>query len=104
MSLYRCICIYGIDYDEIAVEIARNCSGDVRSAINDLQLLTQGVGKVSKKDLEILGERDREGNIFNAIRTILKTKDFHKSRDSLKNLHGNLYIQEMKCFLFYFKG
>lgn len=71
---------------EIFSEIARNCSGDVRSAINDLQLLTQGMEKVTRKDLEVLGERDREDNIFNAIRIILKTKTFKESRDALKNL------------------
>lgn len=72
---------------DILMKIARSCSGDVRSAINDLQLLTQGIKEVSGKDLEVLGERDRKDNIFNAVRTILKTRNFDKSRESLRNLN-----------------
>lgn len=72
---------------EVLMSIARNCSGDVRSAINDLQLLAQGIEKISERDLEVLGERDRKGNIFNTVRTILKTRDFDKSRNSLRNLN-----------------
>jgi replication factor C large subunit len=67
------------------VEIAKNCSGDVRSALNDLQALTQ----IDDEDLDVVGERDREQNIFNAVMTILKTKQFDKSRNALKNLAEN---------------
>lgn len=77
----------GLDVDKkILMQIARNCSGDVRSAINDLQILTQGIKKVTEEDLKVLGERDREQNIFNTVMTILKTRDLRKSRESLENL------------------
>jgi replication factor C large subunit len=49
------------------VDIAENASGDVRSAINDLQ---------AKKS----SQRDRERDIFNKIRTMFKTADYREAR------------------------
>ncbi len=57
-----------IDADEKELsEIAENASGDVRSAINDLQ-----ARKVS--------QRDRERDIFNKMRTMFKTTSYKEAR------------------------
>ncbi|MFH1246831.1 MAG: replication factor C large subunit, partial [Candidatus Micrarchaeota archaeon] len=53
--------------------IAKNSSGDVRSAIIDLQ------GGSS-------GAREREANVFEAVRTVLKTNDYNKSIAASENL------------------
>ncbi len=57
-----------IEIDEKAISgIAENASGDVRSAINDLQARSRS-------------SRDREIDIFNKIRTLFKTMDYKEAR------------------------
>ncbi len=53
--------------DRELMDIAENASGDVRSAINDLQ-----ARKTS--------QRDRKKDIFNKIRTMFKTTDYREAR------------------------
>ncbi|MCX6802589.1 MAG: AAA family ATPase, partial [Candidatus Diapherotrites archaeon] len=66
----REICeIEGIKFDHDAIEsLARNSSGDFRSALLDLQTLSLK-GSVSMKDVESMGGREREENIFSTVRT-----------------------------------
>lgn len=71
--------------DKLVMDVAKNASGDLRSAINDLQMLAS-VDAI-ESDFELIGERDREQSIYASIQNILKTMQFHKSRDSLKNLN-----------------
>lgn len=70
---------------EILRKIAENCNGDIRSAINDLQQIAEGREEVSEKDAEILMKRDREENMFDITRVILKTMDFNTSRNILNS-------------------
>jgi len=70
---------------EILRRIAENCSGDIRSAINDLQQVAEGKEEVSEKDAELIPKRDREENMFEITRVILKTMDFDTSRQILNN-------------------
>ena len=70
---------------EILKKMAENCNGDIRSAINDLQQIAEGREEVSEKDAEVLMKRDREENMFEITRVILKTMDFHTSRDILNS-------------------
>lgn len=65
---------------EILTKIAAGCGGDVRSAINDLQLIAEGKEKVTEADTALLTKRDRSENMFEIIRTILKTNDFWTAR------------------------
>ena len=69
----------------ILKKMAENCNGDIRSAINDLQQIAEGREEVSEKDAELLMKRDREENMFEITRVILKTMDFHTSRDILNS-------------------
>ncbi len=70
---------------EILRKIAENCNGDIRSAINDLQQIAEGREEISEKDAEILMKRDREENMFDITRVILKTMDFNTSRNILNS-------------------
>ncbi len=47
---------------------------DVRSAILDFEAVARGRKKVTLKDLEVLGKRDREKTIFDALREIFKAR------------------------------
>ena len=61
--------------------LAERCKGDVRSAINDLQALSINATHIDMLDLDVLGYRDREKIIFDALRDIFKTRDISKLRD-----------------------
>jgi replication factor C large subunit len=65
---------------EILTRIAAGCGGDIRSAINDLELIAEGRDKVTEADTVLLSKRDRTENMFEVIRTILKTNDFWTAR------------------------
>lgn len=59
---------------EILRQIASRSEGDLRSAINDLESVSLGKKEISSKDLDILGYREREKNIFDVLRMIFKTQ------------------------------
>ncbi|MFP4115767.1 MAG: replication factor C large subunit [Candidatus Aenigmatarchaeota archaeon] len=61
--------------------IARSNSGDLRSAINDLEAVARGKDKITKDDLEALGYRDRERGIFEVMKVIFKTKTAKTAKD-----------------------
>ncbi|MBI1973313.1 replication factor C large subunit [Candidatus Micrarchaeota archaeon] len=65
--------------------IAKNAAGDVRCALNDLQLLAQGKQELSGE--LILSRRDREANIFDVVRTVLKSRSFKESLGAIQELH-----------------
>ncbi len=63
----------GVPYDkEALIELAKKESGDVRSAILDLQAIAEKEGRVTKELVAIIGQRDREANIFDVLRIIFK--------------------------------
>jgi replication factor C large subunit len=68
---------------EVLKRIAENCGGDIRSAINDLQQISEGREEITEKDAEILFKRDREENMFEITKVILKTLDFGTARGIL---------------------
>ena len=66
----------GIEAEEDALGfIAERASGDVRSAVNDLQALAQGKKRLTYDDVSWLSSRDRKEAIFNVLRTIFYSKD-----------------------------
>ncbi|MEM5766029.1 MAG: replication factor C large subunit [Candidatus Aenigmatarchaeota archaeon] len=60
--------------EEVLRQIAKRSEGDLRAAINDLEVVASGKKKISTQDLEVLGYREREKNIFDALKMIFKTK------------------------------
>lgn len=66
--------------------IADRCKGDVRSAINDLQSISLNRQQVDIQALDVLGYRDREKIIFDALRDIFKTRNIQNIRDSIYNI------------------
>jgi len=68
--------------EDVFTNIANNSSGDLRSAINDLQALGEGgVGSTS-----IIGERDRERNIFDSVRSVFKANGFEEARSVMRRV------------------
>jgi replication factor C large subunit len=70
------ICLHEeIQAEENALKfIAQRSEGDVRSAVNDLQALTQGKKRLSYEDVSWLSYRDRQDTIFNVLRMIIYGK------------------------------
>ena len=62
-----------IKFDEISLKtLARSVGGDMRAAINDLQIMSAG-GSLKKEDVEELSQRNKVQSMINALMMILKT-------------------------------
>ncbi|PKK81696.1 MAG: AAA family ATPase [Thermoplasmata archaeon HGW-Thermoplasmata-2] len=86
-ALHKICIIEGIEAaPEVLEGIADRAEGDLRSAVRDLQTLATGRTKIAADDLKSLGYRDREGNIWEAMRKILKGSSFDEARNSTRNL------------------
>lgn len=66
-------------------KLAKGSNGDLRSAIIDFQSISQGRKEIKKQDLE-LSYREREDNIFNALKTIFKTNTALAARLAIANI------------------
>ena len=88
VELLKHICIReNITADLLVLKtIADRSKGDVRSAINDLQSLCLERKQISNEDIDVLGYRDREILIFDALREVFKTKNLQTSRDCMQNI------------------
>jgi replication factor C large subunit len=76
----------GIKCDkEILTQLARRSEGDLRSAINDLETLARDKKEITLKDLDSLGNREREMNIFDVLKIIFKTKTAMSAKLSIQN-------------------
>ena len=65
-----------IKYDENSLKsLARIAGGDMRAAINDLQIITQGSNKIGKNDVDVLSHRNKGQSMINALMRIFKTKN-----------------------------
>jgi len=75
--------------NDIITEIAKSAKGDIRSAINDLEIIITGKNKIENKDLESIGFREKEINIFEVIKTIFKTNKIEDALNSIQNSDKN---------------
>lgn len=71
--------------DSTLREIAERAGGDLRSAINDLQMLAKSSGGL-RVGSESLGERDRESDIFTALATVFNARDIKSALSAVENL------------------
>jgi replication factor C large subunit len=72
--------------EEVLKQLAKRSDGDLRSAINDLETIAQGKEFIEQNDLEVLGYRERETNIFDALKIIFKTKSALAAKLSINNI------------------
>ena len=75
-AILQNICVKeGIAYDEMTLKtLARRAGGDLRSAITDVQALTTNQ-QLTKESLDVLGDRDREQSMFDALVKVFKSTD-----------------------------
>lgn len=67
-------------------QIARQASGDLRSAISDLETIAKGKDRISREDLDALGYREREKDIFEILKVLFKTENPKTAKDILDNV------------------
>ncbi|MFP3317653.1 MAG: replication factor C large subunit [Thermoplasmata archaeon] len=87
-SILKPICAKeGILVDSKVLEkIAQRSGGDVRAAINDLQMLAMGKRIITEKDAEYVGSRDVVENIYSATLDIILSMSMKTSREVLNSL------------------
>ena len=72
----------GIEAEENSIELlAKNSVGDMRSALIDLQTLALNK-KISLKDVESLGYRERQEDVFKVLRKIFTADSFAEARNA----------------------
>lgn len=75
----------GIVVEESVLNIiAAKCGGDLRSAINDLEMIAIGKKEISAEDADVLGIRDRKYEMYQYLKSILKVKDFEVARHAIE--------------------
>lgn len=86
VALLKRICINeGVEFEEHVLRtLAKRSNGDLRSAINDLQVIAQGKNSITSNDLEIISEKDDVNNIFDSVRAVLKSKNPKRIKDALR--------------------
>jgi replication factor C large subunit len=74
----------GIEADEEALKLVIERSGrDVRSAVNDLQVLAQGKKRLIRDDVVWYSGRDRKEVIFDVLKTILYSRDSWEAKKAV---------------------
>ena len=74
----------GIEADKEALNtLAKRSNGDMRSAINSLQALTEESRTLNPEDLESISQKNDKATIFDAVTTVLKSKNYNHIRDVL---------------------
>ena len=83
-----------INYEDTVLKsLARRSGGDLRSSINDLQLLSIESQELTKSSLEELSERNKEDTIINALIKIFKTTDAKIAASAFENVKEDLNEQ-----------
>ncbi len=72
--------------DGVLKDLARWASGDIRSALLDLQLLSAGHDSVTEHDLDALGYRERERTILNVLPTLFFSGSLKASRKVIREV------------------
>ncbi len=88
----------GLVIDQNALSmLARNSAGDLRGAINDLEVLSKGNKKITIDDVKALGYREREVEIFEALIRVLKSTSIETSIDAFN--YVNMDLNELMLWL-----
>ena len=66
--------------DGVLKNLARWSQGDMRSAITDLQIISHGRQSLCMRDMEALGYRERESQVYDILPTIFNSRKISASR------------------------
>jgi len=84
-----------ISADEEVMElISERSTGDLRSAINDMEALATGKSKLTLEDVKVLGERDRQTYTPDALMKIFSARSLREARQVV----GSSYLSYDELF------
>ncbi len=88
VSLLKKICVKeGMKFEEHVLRtLAKRSHGDLRSAINDLEIMAKGEDKITSEALELVSQKDERSNTFDVVRTILKSKNPTRIKGALRQV------------------
>lgn len=91
VSLLKKICVKeGVKFEEhVLRELAKRSKGDLRSAINDLDIMAKGEEKITSKDLDLIAQKDERSSVFDAARTILKSKNPSRIKGAMRQIEAD---------------
>ncbi|MDD1763269.1 MAG: replication factor C large subunit [Methanobacteriaceae archaeon] len=97
VALLKRICIKeGVEFEEHLLRtLAKRSRGDLRSAINDLEVIARGKESISSEDLESISQKDEIPQIFDSVRTVLKSKNLRRIKDSMRVEANPAFILEL---------
>lgn len=72
--------------NEVIERISDNCGGDLRAAINDLQMIAEGRTEVVSGDSDSMGKRNQEKELDSALRAVFGAKTLREARDATFDL------------------
>lgn len=86
VAFLKRICIKeGVDFEEHVLRtLAKQSKGDLRSAITDLEIMARGKETITSTDLELISQKDDIHNIFDSVRTVLKSKNPQHIREAMR--------------------
>ena len=77
----------GIEVPEEVIEyIGDHSDGDLRGALNDLELVARGETTVTTRSVESIGARDRESSVYAALEEIFRSGDARRAKESVRDL------------------
>lgn len=71
---------------EVLEKIAENCGGDLRAAINDLQMVAEGRTEVVSSDSDSIGKRNQRKELDSALRAMFGATTLREARDATLDL------------------
>ncbi len=75
----------GVTYDPDAIKkLSKQSDGDLRSAISSLQAAVDENNCITMDDVSVVSKKDTEENVFDAVRTILKSKNPEHIREAMQ--------------------
>lgn len=96
-ALLKRICVKeGLECEEYLLRnLSKRSRGDLRSAINDLEIMAQGEEILDRDNLDLLREKDEVPQIFDSVRTVLKSKTPRKIKDAMRVEADPAFILEL---------
>lgn len=91
LSLLKKICLKeGVEFEEHVLRtLAKRSGGDLRSAITDLEIMAKGEEKITSEALELVSQKDERSSTFDAVRTILKSKNPERIKGALRQVEAD---------------
>jgi replication factor C large subunit len=80
-----------IDFDIAALRaLARKADGDLRGAINDLEIIARYSKKFEKDNIEEVAEREKKESILSALVKVFKNSDVNIAKNAFNNINEDL--------------